>query len=466
MAKSIQPRTKPAKTAAPDSPKRDVSAPGFETSEDAIFHQLYDPGCTPLTPAEAESVWGEIDARMQEIRSCLAQFLFVLEEHEHVVDRCRTPDDVTSLFVESKLPDAIRGNPPSALPALLKWKAEIAAFRTDLTAFYAGPQFKKKSARETMWARSRELLMRYPVSTLKVMDWYHVASSWFTTPDSPAMDELFRARLMPDRALSLSVYRTMKASFEQMEQLRQRVLYSHLRLVISIAKQSCNQSQQLIDIVQEGNIGLVKALDRFDYRLGHRFSTYATWWIRHEIMRALASQSRVIRIPRHMLSTISRINRAEQSFIKRFGEEPTVEELARELEMPVARVHAIRQMARQQISLQAPLHSPALSEDSDVTQEDRLGTASDNDDFNPEQHLSFQFLRDIVHKAVDNLPDRDRKFIQMRFGLDGRDPMSIRQIAEEFQLSRERVRQIEHSVFEKLRHSNPELASHWQDSLY
>ena len=466
MARNTQSRTKPAKPAPPDIPERDVPAPGFETSEEAVFHQLYDPGCTPLTSAEAESVWGEIDAGMDEIRSCLARFVFVPEEHERVVDLCRTPDDVASLFIESKLPDAIRKNPPSALPALLKWKAEIAAFRAEMTSFYAGPQFKKKSAREAMWARSSELLMRYPVSTLKVMEWYHVASSWCTTPESPAMDELFRNRLMPDRELCLSVFQTMKTAFEQMERLRQRILYSHLRLVISIAKQSCNQPQQLIDIVQEGNIGLVKALDRFDSSLGHKFSTYATWWIRHEIMRALARQTRVIRIPQHMLATISRINRAEQAFVKRNGVEPTVDDLAAELEMPKARIHAIRQMARQQISLQAPLRSNALSEDSEITQEDRFGTPADNDDFNPELHLSFQFLRDVVHKAVDELPERDRKFIQMRFGLNGYEPMSIRQIAEEFHLSRERIRQIENSVFEKLRKSNPELASHWQDSLY
>ena len=119
-----------------------------------------------------------------------------------------------------------------------------------------------------------------------------------------------------------------------------------------------------------------------------------------------------------------------------------------------------------QISLQAPLRSNALSEDSEITQEDRFGTPADNDDFNPEQHLSFQFLRDVVHKAVNDLPERDRKFIRMRFGLDGYEPMTIRQIAEEFHLTRERIRQIENSVFEKLRRSNPELASHWQDSLY
>ena len=468
MARKIQSRTKPAKTAAPDSPERGAAAPGFETSEEAVFQQLYDPGCAPLTNEEAESVWGEIDARMQEIRSCLAQFIFVLEGHERVVDLCRTPDDVPSLFVESKLPESARANLPSVLPALLKWKKEIAEFRAELTGFYDdGARFKKESAREAMWERSRELLMRYPVSTLKVMEWYHVASSWCTTPESPAMDKLFRERLMPDRELCLSVYRTMKTAYERMDRLRQRILYSHLRLVISLAKQSCNQPQQLLDIVQEGNVGLVKALDRFDSSLGHKFSTYATWWIRHEIMRALARQTRVIRIPQHMLATISRINRAEQTFVKRFGREPAVEELAAELEMPVARIHAIRQMARQQISLQAPLRSNALSEDSEITQEDRFGTPADSDDFNPEQHLSFQFLRDVVHKAVDNLPERDRKFIQMRFGLgDYEQPMSIREIAGEFHLTRERVRQIENSVFEKLRRSNPELASHWQDSLY
>ena len=466
MARSIQGRTNPAKTPSPGTRKQDAPAPGFDSTEDAVFHQLYDPGCTPLTDDEAESVWKEIDARMLEIRSCLAQFVFVLEGHEHVVDLCRTPDDVTSLFVESQLPDSIRGNLPAALPALLKWKNEIAAFRGELTEFYAGPRFEKKAARETMWKQSRELLMRYPVSTLKVKEWYHEASSWCTMPESPAMDDRFRTKLMPDRMLCQSVFRTMKTAFEQMEGLRQRILYSHLRLVISIARQSCNQSQQLLDIVQEGNIGLVKALDRFDSSLGHKFSTYATWWVRHEIMRALARQTRVIRIPQHMLSTISRINRAEQAFVKRFGVEPTVEDLAAELEMPKARIHAIRQMARQQISLQAPIRSSSLSEDSELTQEDRFGTPSDNDDFNPEQHLSFQFLRDVVHKAVDNLPERDRKFIQMRFGLNGYEPMTIRQIAEEFHLTRERIRQIESSVFEKLRRSNPELASHWQDSLY
>lgn len=467
MDRKIQSRTKTVKNTAPVSPERNAAAPGFETSEEAVFHQLYDPGCTPLTPAEAESVWGEIDARTQEIRSCLAQFVFVLERHERVVDLCRTPDDIPSLFVESKLPESARANLPSVLPALLKWKKEIAEFRAELTKFYGGKRFQNESARDAMWARSRELLMRYPVSTLKVMEWYHVASSWCTTPESPAMDEQIRKSLMPDRALCLSVYQTMKASYDQLDRLRQRVLYSHLRLVISIAKQSCNQPQQLLDIVQEGNIGLVKALDRFDSSLGHKFSTYATWWVRHEIMRALARQTRVIRIPQHMLATISRINRAEQTFVKRFGREPAVEELAAELEMPVARIHAIRQMARQQISLQAPIRSNSLSEDSDLTQEDRFGTPSDSDDFNPEQHLSFQFLRDVIHKAVDGLPERDRKFIQMRFGLgDYEQPMSIREIAGEFHLTRERVRQIESSVFEKLRRSNPELASHWQDSLY
>ena len=430
-----------------------------------MFQQLYDPGCTPLTDDEAETVWSEIGARLQEIRSRLARFVFVLEEHERIVGVCASPDNIASMFVESLLPDSARANPPSLLPALMKWKAEIAAFRAELAGFYTGDQFKKKAARTKMWERSCELLARYPVSGLKIMEWYHVVSSWCATPETPAMDGIFRDRLLPDRALCLSIFGEMQASFERLEQLRQRVLYSHLRLVISIARQSCGNSRQLTDIVQEGNIGLVKALDRFDYNLGHKFSTYATWWIRHEIMRALARQSRVIRIPQHMLSTISRINRTEQTFVKRLGREPTVSELARELEMPEARVHAIRQMARQQISLQAPLHSPALSDDTDITQEDRLGSSSDSDEFNPELHLSFQFLRDVVHKAVDSLPDRDRRFIQMRFGLDGRDPMSIREIAEEFQLSRERVRQIENSVFEKLRRSHPELASHWQDRL-
>jgi len=208
----------------------------------------------------------------------------------------------------------------------------------------------------------------------------------------------------------------------------------------------------------------VKALDRFDYKLGHKFSTYATWWIRHEVMKAVARQFRVIRIPNHMIATISRINRAEQMFVKRFGVEPTVDDLARELDMPKARIHAIRQMARQQISLQAPLR-PGSPDDSDLTQEDRLAAISDNGDFDPEKHLTFQFLRDIVHQAVGSLSEREQKYLNMRFGLDGCDPKSIREIAAVFNLSRERVRQIENTVFKKIRLRYPELASCWQDLL-
>lgn len=465
MARIRQPRTK-TKTPHPDPAEREAPQSGADASEDAMFRQLYNPGCEPLTDGEAETIWNEIGARLREIRVRLARFVFVLEEHERIADICASPDNITSLFVESLLPESARANPSSLLPALMKWKKEIAVFREELTAFYGDGGLERKAAREKMWDRSAELLARYPVSGLKIMEWHHVVSSWCATPETPAMDATFRARLLPDRALCLDIFREMNASFERLEQLRQRVLYSHLRLVISIARQSCGNPQQLTDIVQEGNIGLVKALDRFDYNLGHKFSTYATWWVRHEIMRALARQSRVIRIPQHMLSTISKINRTEQTFVKRLGREPTVSELARELEMPEARVHAIRQMARQPISLQAPVQSPALSDGSDIAQEDRLGAASDSDEFNPELHLSFEFLRDVVHKAVDGLPERDRKFIRMRFGLDGREPMSIREIAAEFQLSRERVRQIENSVFEKLRRSHPELASHWQDRLY
>ena len=425
------------------------------------FGRMYRAECVPLSPDEADSVWQAVDESVTGLRRLLARFVFVLEEHERLAEACSSPEAVTSFFVESMLPHPAGG----LLPALAEWKAEIAAFREKLVAFYAGAKSGDPRACEKIWKQSNELLMRYPASTMKVMEWYHVVSSYCSAPPVASSSDV-SARLMPDPALCLETFREMKALFDRLEHLRQRILYSHLRLVISIASQNCPQSQQLIDVIQEGNIGLVKALDRFDYRLGHKFSTYATWWIRHEVMKAVARQFRVIRIPNHMLATISRINRAEQMFVKRFGVEPTVDDLARELDMPKARIHAIRQMARQQISLQAPLHSPALEDDTDITQEDRLGTASDSDDFNPEQHLSFQFLRDVVHKAVDDLPERDRKFIRMRFGLDGRDPMSIREIAEEFGLSRERIRQIEARVFEKLRRSNPELASHWQDSLF
>ena len=427
------------------------------------FAKMYRAECTPLSPDEAESVWQAVDEAVTGLRTLLARFVFVLEEHERLAEACSNPEAITSFFVESMLPRQPGGQAAALLPALSEWKAELAEFRTKLTAFYAGPKSADRRACEKMWKQSNSLLMRYPASTLKILEWYHVVSSCCSNP-TPGSAGLLSSRLMPDSALCLETFREMKTHFDRLENLRQRILYSHLRLVISIASQNCPQSQQLIDVIQEGNIGLVKALDRFDYKLGHKFSTYATWWIRHEVMKAVARQFRVIRIPSHMIATISRINRAEQMFVKRFGVEPTVDDLARELDMPKARIHAIRQMARQQISLQAPLR-PGSPDDSDLTQEDRLASISDNGDFDPEKHLTFQFLRDIVHQAVGGLSEREQKYLNMRFGLDGCDPKSIREIAAVFNLSRERIRQIENTVFKKIRLRYPELASCWQDLL-
>jgi len=470
MATRKQPRTPAARKPSrrPDAGEDQEVRPGPDPTPAAdameqYFGRMYRAECVPLSPEEADGVWQAVDEAVTGLRSLLARFVFVLEEHERLAEACSSPETVTSLFVESMLPRLPDGRTAPLLPALADWKAEIAAFRGELVAFYAGPDAADARACATMWERSHELLLRYPASTVKIMEWYHVVSSYCSNP-SPASAGVFSARLMPDRELCMETFRAMKTLFDRLEHLRQRILYSHLRLVISIASQNCPQSQQLIDVIQEGNIGLVKALDRFDYKLGHKFSTYATWWIRHEVMKAVARQFRVIRIPTHMIATISRINRAEQMFVKRFGVEPTVDDLARELDMPKARIHAIRQMARQQISLQAPLR-PGSPDDSDLTQEDRIASISDNGDFDPEKHLTFQLLRDIVHQAVGSLAEREQKYLRMRFGLDGYDPKSIKEIAADFNLSRERIRQIENSVFKKLRLRYPELASYWQDSI-
>ena len=452
-------RRSPGDDGAGEQERTELDPTPASDAMEQYFGRMYRAECVPLSPDEADSVWQAVDESVTGLRRLLARFVFVLEEHERLAEACSSPEAVTSFFVESMLPRPAGG----LLPALAEWKAEIAAFREKLVAFYAGAKSGDPRACEKIWKQSNELLMRYPASTMKVMEWYHVVSSYCSAPPVASSSDV-SARLMPDPALCLETFREMKALFDRLEHLRQRILYSHLRLVISIASQNCPQSQQLIDVIQEGNIGLVKALDRFDYRLGHKFSTYATWWIRHEVMKAVARQFRVIRIPTHMISTIARINKAEQMYVKRFGVEPTVDDLARELDMPKARIHAIRQMARQQISLQAPLR-PGGADDSDLTQEDRIAAISDNGDFDPEKHLTFQLLRDIVHRVVDGLAEREQKYLRLRFGLDGYEPKSVKEIAAEFNLSRERIRQIENNVFKKIRLQYPELASYWQDTL-
>ncbi|MEN3296800.1 MAG: polymerase primary sigma factor, partial [Burkholderiales bacterium] len=242
-----------------------------------------------------------------------------------------------------------------------------------------------------------------------------------------------------------NINKQMTAGERRAQQAKRDMTEANQRLVISIAKKYVNRGLQFLDLIQEGNIGLLKAVDKFEYRRGYKFSTYATWWIRQAITRAIADQGRTIRVPVHMIETINKMNRISRQMLMETGAEPDPATLAKKMDMPEKKIREIMKIAKEPISMDMPMGDDGDSQLGDFIE--------DGMTLSPAEAAMHASMRNVIKDVLDSLPAREAKVLRMRYGIDTGSDLTLEEVGKQFDVTRERIRQIESKAMNKLRHA-------------
>lgn len=400
----------------------------------AMQSYLRDLGKIPrLTTEEREALKQQLLTAENRWRDTLYGFAFIARfQREHLVSRDH--NQWRDQFIPSALNDSV------TVEVLINQQEKISVLEQKLhNAFQAGEQQNVQILRQELITAQQRYKLSGEILTIGYKQLLSAAE--------PGAENLLKV-FAEESCFTVSEFQKeleeANAAYRELLQLRQKMIEGNLRLVVRIVNQYSYRQLSVSDLVQEGNIGLMRSLEKFDFNLNHKFSTYASWWIRQSIGRAIAEQFRIIRIPAHMVSTIAAINRAEQRFILEHDRMPEPDEIAAVLGLPTARVSAIRKMARQTISLQSPLSV----DENGSSLEDVL---PDEQAIDPSQNISYASSRKQLVKLLNTLSERERKILVMRFGLLGEPVKTLQEISECFNISRERVRQLEMQIINKLR---------------